>query len=102
VHLRGEQNCSLSIVTGAMGARRNQAAPVQRAHGRRDTNTYPQPPNSTGIIINIPHTAPVMVSQFLYVVAPVSRSWLAGGGRGDPEFNDDVGRRTQLSPSPHG
>ncbi|WP_155945905.1 hypothetical protein [Mycobacterium simiae] len=25
-------------------------------HGRRETNTYPQTPNTTGIIVNIPKT----------------------------------------------
>jgi hypothetical protein len=54
------------------------------AHVCRFTNTYPATPNTAGIIINIPNTVLIIVSQFLYP-APFP---LSDGGRGDPDHND--------------
>ena len=81
-----------------MGRRR--AVVVIARHGRRDTNAYPPTPNTTGIIINMPNTVlniefSIPVSPLLSGAGPVPRC----GDPGYPEFNDDVRRRPQSTPS---
>ncbi|MCV7031656.1 hypothetical protein [Mycobacterium sherrisii] len=41
------------------------------AHGRRDTNTYPQTPNTTGIIVNIPRIVLNIVFSIPLLCSPV-------------------------------
>jgi hypothetical protein len=77
--------------------------PSSRAHDRRDTNTYPPTPNTTGIIINIPNT--VLIIDFSIPLCPLlsrAGSWLSCGGRCDPELNDYVDSAAPPSPSPSG
>ena len=63
---------------------------VFASHGRRLTNTYPATPNTTGIIINIPHTVLIIVFSVplldhVVVVAlhPAARAGMAGVGSPD-------------------
>lgn len=39
-------------------------------HGRRETNTYPQTPNTTGIIVNIPKTVLNIVFSIPLLCSP--------------------------------
>lgn len=74
-----------------------------RAHGRRDTNTYPLTPKTTGSMINIPNRVLIIVLSIL----PCRRSrlpipgWI-GGGRDDSGLNDYVGSVAPPPPSASG
>lgn len=59
---------------------RRRAARHRRpcAHGRRDTNTYPPMPNTTGIIINIPNTVLIIVFSILCVLLSGTGSRFSG------------------------
>jgi hypothetical protein len=81
----------------------NRPSSPSRAHGRRDTNTYPPTPNATGIIINIPNT--VLIIDLSIPLCPLlsgAGSWLICGGHGNPELNDYVGTARTAVISPGG
>jgi len=84
-----------------MRRRKGAASGASRAHGRRDTNTYPPKPRTTGTINNIPNTVLTIVFSIPLCIPP-TRVPHCGTAVATIRSYDYVDSAGSPSPSPKG